>query len=91
MMTENKDHRRWSERCLLTRRDHIKKTFSKSLAAHPLNIKFPFFSFEPSNQKLQTNSFSTSKTQRGKFEQDGTLMANFYIAEDDKVQFTVRI
>ena len=25
MMTENIDHRRWSERCLLTRGDHIKK------------------------------------------------------------------
>ena len=28
-MTENIDHRRWSERCLLTRGDHIKKWFFK--------------------------------------------------------------
>ena len=44
-----------------------------------------FQSFEPANQlKLFSDSFTAQ--QKVKFEEEGTLMANFYMGDDDKVK-----
>jgi hypothetical protein len=50
-----------------------------------------FQSFEPANQlKLFSDSFTAQ--QKVKFEEEGTLMANFYMGDDDKVkQYKVNI
>ena len=42
------------------------------------------FRYEPANQmKLFADSFSSQ--QKAKYDQEGTLMANFYMGDDDKV------